>query len=66
MSVEEFLTQLDRDLEELLLPETAGGLTDILDELIPELVVLCQNAWLLELILDICNQRKERPKRARR
>lgn len=32
---------------------------ELLDELVPELTILCQNTWLLELVLTYCSRRNQ-------
>lgn len=57
--MEGLLEELDRLIAELFErdPEDWG---ELLDELVPELTELCENVWLLELIVDYCNRRAKR------
>lgn len=58
MDGEGFLIELDVLLEETDLGELEDLDSDTLDELIPELVVLCANTWALELVIAYCKARR--------
>ncbi len=57
MFLDDFLRELDAMLEDVDL-EGVDETTGVIDELIPELIVLCENVWLLELIVDFCKRRR--------
>ncbi len=56
MFLDDFLRELDAMIEDLEL-EGVDETTRTLEVLIPELIILCENQWLLELILDFCKRR---------
>lgn len=61
--VSEFLDALDGlqlEVEDAMADERPGSdLTELLDELFPELAFACENRWVLELVLRYCDLREK-------